>query len=101
MHSILTKVEKGELPGRDIPLVMLLYALTDIDGITVNYPHRKILEMPINFLHKGKRLDELDADEKLELLTKILDEIVVVLRQIEGNTRPPGRNGGGDGDAPC
>ena len=99
LAGILHEIEHGSFPGTVIPPVLLQYARTNLDGSTAGYSHRKILDLSGSFPRMEKRLDSMD--EKLDVIIMTLNTMLMVLQRIEGNTRPPGRNGGGDGDPSC
>ncbi len=102
LTGVLHEVEHGSFPGTVIPPVLLQYARTNLDGSTAGYSHRKILDLSGSLPRIEKRLDKLDSmDEKLDVIIMTLNTMLMVLQRIEGNTRPPGRNGGGDGDPSC
>lgn len=105
LAGILHEIEHGSFPGTVIPPVLLQYARTNLDGSTAGYSHRKILDLSGSLPRIEKRLDKLDKldsmDEKLDVIIMTLNTMLMVLQRIEGNTRPPGRNGGGDGDPSC
>lgn len=102
LAGILHEVEHGSFPGTVIPPVLLQYARTNLDGSTAGYSRRKILDLSGSLPRIEKRLDKLDKldsmDEKLDVIIMTLNTMLMVLQRIEGNTRPPGRNGGGNGD---
>ena len=104
LTSILREIEHGAFPGTVIPSVLVDYARSNLDGSTAGYSHRKILDLSGSLPRIEKRLDKLDKldkldsmDEKLDLILTAINTMVLILQRIEGNTRPPGRNGGGDG----
>ena len=99
LTAILREIENGAFPGTVVPQVLLQYARTNLDGSTAGYSHRNILGLSGSSPHVEKRLDSMD--EKLDLILTAINAMVVILQRIEGNTRPPGRNGGGDGDPSC
>ncbi len=105
LAGILHEIEHGSFPGTVIPPVLLQYARTNLEGTTAGYSHRKILDLSGSLPRIEKRLDKLDKldsmDEKLDVIIMTLNTMLMVLQRIEGNTRPPGRNGGGDGDPSC
>ena len=94
LTGLLKGIQDGEFPGSVIPPELLQAARYDMNGSTAGFSNREILQLagrvPDITGITGK-LEEMD--DKLDTMITALTTMIAILQRIEGNTRPPGRNG--------